>query len=102
MNVTQQLRRIMSRRNAWREVFRSEDGELKKSGIEVLADLQRFCHDNRPTVKVSKATGMVDPIAMAIAEGRREVFLRIKEHLKLDDRDLQRLIKQQTDEVYEQ
>jgi hypothetical protein len=101
MNITAQLRRIMSRRNAWRDVFRSEDGELKKSGIEVLADLQRFCHDSRPTVKVSKSTGMIDPYAMAIAEGRREVFLRIKEYLKLDDRDLQRLLKQQNNEVYE-
>lgn len=101
MNITSQLRRIISRRNAWRDVFRSEDGELKKSGVEVLADLQRFCHDTRPTIKISKTTGMVDPYAMAIAEGRREVFLRIKEHLKLDDRDLQRLIKQQNDEVSE-
>lgn len=101
MNITAQLRRIISRRNAWRDVFRSKDGELNKSGVEVLADLQRFCHDTRPTIKISKTTGMVDPYAMAIAEGRREVFLRIKEHLKLDDRDLQRLIKQQNDEVSE-
>lgn len=94
------VRRLLSRRNAWRSLFRDEGGGLKPSALEALADLQRFCYANRPGIKVSPQTGQIDPYAMAVAEGRREVWLRIAEYLKLDDRDLQALLKQHHDEVY--
>lgn len=100
MNLVGRLRQIMTRRNSWRELFRDEAGELKPSAVNALADLEKFCYASKPTIKVSPMSGQIDPYAMAVAEGRREVFLRIKEYLKLDDRDLQLLVKQQSDEVY--
>jgi hypothetical protein len=51
----------------------------------VMADLADFCHYNRPTTKISPVTQSVDPIAMAQAEGRREVFLRIKAMMDVND-----------------
>jgi hypothetical protein len=98
--VIKRLKQLFSRRHAWRERFRDENGALNAAARPILADLQRFCYATRPTIKVSPATGMVDPIAMAVCEGRREVFLRISEYLKLDDRDLQALLKQHNDEVF--
>lgn len=94
------LRRIMSLRNAWRGLYREPTGELTPPARTILVDLQRFCYANRPTIKVSPTTGQVDPYAMAVAEGRREVWLRINEYLKLDDRDLQQLLRQHNDEVF--
>ena len=100
VNILGRLRKLMSLRNAWRDRFRAEDGQLNLPARAILIDLQRFCYAARPTIKVSPTTGCVDPYAMAVAEGRREVWLRISEYLKLDDRDLQTLLKQHNDEVF--
>lgn len=54
----------------------------------VLADLAEFCNVHRPTARVSPQGGTVDPIAMAIAEGRREVFLRIQAMLNLTNEEV--------------
>lgn len=48
---------------------------------EVLADLAKFC-------RATESTFHPDPRAHAVAEGRREVWLRIQHHLKLTDDDL--------------
>jgi len=53
-------------------------------GDEVLCDLAKFCRANATTFHV-------DPRAHALAEGRREVWLRIQHHLRLTDEDLWRL-----------
>jgi hypothetical protein len=98
--VIERLKQLFARRHAWRERFRDENGALNAAALPILADLQRFCYATRPTIKVSPTTGQVDPYAMAIAEGRRECWLRIQEYLKLDDRDLQALLKQHNDEVF--
>ncbi len=100
MTLLGRLQKILSRRNAWRGLFRDNDGQLNMPARAILTDLPRFCYATRPTIKVSPTTGQVDPYAMAVAEGRREVWLRISEYLKLDDRDLQALLKQHNDEVY--
>lgn len=98
--LAERLRKLFTLRNAWRGMYRDDQGELTLPARTILLDLQRFCYANRPTIKVSPTTGQVDPYAMAVAEGRREVFLRIQEYLKLDDRDLQALLKQHNDEVF--
>lgn len=101
MNIIGRLRKIMSLRTAWRGMYRDGQGELTLPARAVLNDLRRFCYADRPTIKVSPGSGQVDPYAMAVAEGRREVWLRINEYLKLDDRDLQSLVKQHNDEVFD-
>lgn len=47
----------------------------------VLADLARFC-------RAHVSTGAPNPYVAARLDGRREVFLRISQHLNLDDQTL--------------
>lgn len=60
----------------------------------LMHDLGKFCYLGRPTTKVSKITGSVDPIACAVAEGRREVLLRILEMLRFSDDKALNMIEQ--------
>ena len=46
------------------------------TGIEVLIDLAKFCRANETCFHM-------DARAHAVAEGRREVWLRIQQHLQL-------------------
>lgn len=58
------------RRCAYQTTFK---GPLAEA---VLKDLARFC-------RAHESTFNADPRAHALAEGRREVWLRIEQHLKL-------------------
>lgn len=66
---------ISGRRKAYVETFQSPQSQ------KVLRDLAVFCRAN-------ESTFAVDPRAHALAEGRREVFLRIVKHLHLSDEQL--------------
>ncbi len=75
---------MLGRRNAkraehYQAVFHGEGDEPTYHGEKVLADLARFCRANESTYHS-------DPRAHALLEGRREVFLRICEFLKIDQR----------------
>lgn len=50
----------------------------------VLVDLARFCRANETCYHE-------DPRAHAVLEGRREVWLRIQQHLQLSDEELWRI-----------
>lgn len=91
--VQLQLRRILGRRQAYRRTFTLDD-DGRPAGIDqaiVLADLARFCNATKPTIRISPFSKTVDPIAMAIAEGRREVWLRLQAHLRMNDADIANL-----------
>ena len=79
------LARILKRKYAYRRLFLGEDG-LNADGQIVLADLAKFCKANSSTAVVSPVSRTVDPIASALAEGRREVYLRIAAHLHLEEK----------------
>lgn len=79
------LQRIRRRRYAYRRLFLGEEG-LNADGQYVLADLAKFCRATGSTAVVSPVSQRVDPIAMAMAEGRREVWLRIMAHLHIDEK----------------
>jgi hypothetical protein len=79
------LAKIMKRRYSYRRLFLGDNG-LNADGQTVLADLAKFCRANASTAVVSPISRSVDPIATAMAEGRREVWLRIMAHLHLEDR----------------
>lgn len=68
--VEQAKRWLFRRRYAYQTTFR---GPLAD---EVLRDLARFCRANQSTFHT-------DDRAHALAEGRREVWLRIANHLNL-------------------
>jgi len=62
------------------------DGKPQRHAEMMLADLRRFCRATASTAIVSPVSKTIDPIAMGMAEGRREVWNRIMAHLNLDDR----------------
>lgn len=88
MTLSARLHAILNRRRAYRRLFLGDDGKLTEDAKLVLADLSRFCRLYRPTTIVSRVSGQTDVPASFQAEGRREVALRIKAHLDLDDSDL--------------
>lgn len=67
--------RLGERRYAYQQTFKGPLAEV------VLKDLARFC-------RAHKSTFHADPRAHALAEGRREVWLRIAEHLRLSPDEL--------------
>jgi len=69
---------LRSRQTDYKIVFTGVQGQ------RVLADLARFC-------RAHKSTMHADPRAHAVMEGRREVWLRIQQHLQLDDESLWKL-----------
>lgn len=69
---------IMARRYNYQKTFRSPTGEV------VLRDLVHFCRANTSTFHE-------DARLHAVAEGRREVWLRIQNHLQLSPDELWRL-----------
>lgn len=69
---------LTTRRQAYITAFEGIPGE------KVLADLAKFC-------RAHGSTGHPDPYMAARMDGRREVWLRIQEHLNLSDEDLWKL-----------
>lgn len=81
-------KRIFARPVAWQRALLKDDGTPTPDGEIILKDLARFCRANRSTAVFSHIRGALDPLASARADGRREVWLRIVEHLHLDERFL--------------
>jgi hypothetical protein len=79
--------RLQRRRAAYRELFLDERGHATRATAIVVGDLMRFCRARSSTVTVSQ--GRIDPIAMGVAEGRREVWNRIQSYINLDERAIQ-------------
>lgn len=77
--MIEKLMRFLSRRRtAYMHTFNNPFGQ------EVLEDLARFC-------RAHESTFHVDPRAHAVAEGRREVWLRIAKHLNLNEEQIWQL-----------
>lgn len=87
-NFTKAVRRIINRKQSYRRVFQDASGNISPDAEIVLADLRRFCRATSTTVTVSPISKTIDPIAMAMAEGRREVWLRIMAHLHIDEKQV--------------
>lgn len=88
---------LTKRRAAYRAVFQPGD-KLSSAAEVVLSDLRQFCRATVSTTVVSPVSGMVDPIASGQAEGRREVFNRIRQYLDISDADMYRLVNRDNDE----
>lgn len=86
------LERIFRRKLAYQECFTNGMGALTRHGEIVMADLAKFCRVHSSTATM--VDGKIDPVAMALAEGRREVFNRIQQYLHLDDETLFKLKEQ--------
>lgn len=78
-----------NKRKRFRDVF--WHGSRRDDDVgAVLAELRQFCRADVSCVVVGK-DGRVDTHATAIAEGRRECWLKITQILSLSDSDLQRM-----------
>jgi len=75
----------------WRWFSAPRGGELSPAAEIVLRDLERYCYGDRTTLKVSQATQQSDALAMAFAEGRRDVLLRIKAMSNLNSDQIERI-----------
>ncbi len=85
------LKRLFARTTAYQRTFLGDDNKPDADAALVLADLKRFCYAERTTAKVSPTTQTIDPLAMAFAEGRREVYMRIVGFLNLDEATIRNL-----------
>lgn len=74
MNIRRPM--VMFRSRSYKQTFGGPPGK------KVLADLKRFCRAQTPTADVSSVE------ATFLAEGRREVWLRIMAHLNLTEQDI--------------
>ena len=86
MSTRQLIERIFNRKRSYQRTFLNQDGIPHPDAEIVLADLKRFCRANSTTAMVSPISKTVDPLAMAMAEGRREVWNRLMAHLYLEDK----------------
>lgn len=71
---------LTQRRLAYLRTFNVASADVEK----VLVDLSRFC-------RAHKSTGHTDPYMAARLDGRREVWIRIQQHLQLSDEVLWQL-----------
>jgi len=71
--IPEQVQRFfVSRKVAYQRVFNEDSHDVR----QVLKDLAKFCRANETAFHK-------DPRAHAVLEGRREVYLRIQNYLKL-------------------
>jgi len=92
MKMTTRTRLWLHRRSMYRAVFLDANGAVSEHGEAVLFDLAKFCHALKPSVRRSYATGLVDAHATMVAEGRREVFNRIAQCLRLSESQIYALL----------
>jgi hypothetical protein len=71
---------LSGRKGAYCRVFNLESRDVET----VLTDLAKFC-------RAHDSAWHADPRVHAVMEGRREVWLRIARHLRLDDETLFKL-----------
>ena len=84
-NISERAMMWLRRRRDYEACFCDPGGEATKAGANVLRDIAQFCGAYSTPAKVSPVSRSVDPLAMGIAEGRRQVYLHIQRRLKLSD-----------------
>lgn len=68
--------------SSYRALLTPSDDALTPVAVDVLLDLRRFCFaDESTTARAATSMGTIDANAVLVAEGRRQVWLRIVEHL---------------------
>src|SRR4051812_9320159 len=86
VNLPDEILELFNKSKAYKRVF-MKDGKLTKDAEVVIKDLAKFCKANQSTTVFNPISRSVDPLASAIADGRREVYLRLSNYLKLDEAD---------------
>ena len=90
--------RLFRRSSFYRALFETPGNELQPAADYVLKDLAAYCYASKPTLKVSQVTQQSDPLAMAFAEGRRDVFNRIVALCNLNSDQIERIAQHRTND----
>lgn len=77
--------KLRKKRDCYKHIFNGEN--LTNEAQLALKDLSIFCHADRPCVAYDN-TGKLDAHAMAMLEGRRQVWMRIIQTLNITDEQL--------------
>lgn len=83
-------------RESFRAVLWKNDTRPRHTAA-LLDDLREFCRAETSCIVIGK-DGRVDTHATAVAEGRREVYLRIMQTLNLSDEVLLKMREQEHDD----
>lgn len=75
--MTEREQMIKDRQLAYQRIFMGDDGKMNQDAELVLSDLANFCRLYKSTTVVSHVSQQTDVPATFLAEGRREVILRI-------------------------
>lgn len=86
--INKMIEKILHKKRAYRRVFLNADGDLTPDAIIILDDLRRFCRATGSTAVISPVSKTIDPYAMAMAEGRREVWNRIQANLYVNEKQV--------------
>lgn len=89
------------KRDIIRGLLMDDNDNYNPAAAVFMKEMNRFCYGSKPAVKVSKIMGTIDPIAMAVAEGRREVLMRIIELCGFTDDSAVKMISQLNEEPTE-
>ena len=93
-NLIARIWATIRKRDIIKQLLLDNNDNFNPAARVLMAELSRFCYGNKTPVKVSKVTGTIDPIALAVAAGRREVLLRIMEILGFSDANALKMIEQ--------
>lgn len=93
-NMVAKIWSTIKKRDQIRQLLFDNRDHFNPNAQVLMKELAKFCYLGRTTTKVGKISGRIDPIASAIAEGRREVLLRILELLSFSDAHAVKMIEQ--------
>lgn len=95
MNLERHALVLGRRRGAYRDCFEGPDQKPTRAGAIVLADLFHLCGQGRAVA----TRDVVDPLKLAVMDGKRQVYLHIVSMLRADDEDLWKAAQQQAREM---
>jgi hypothetical protein len=91
------IEKVLRKKLAYRRTFMDDQGRLTPEGEIVLNDLRKFCRATGSTMVLSPVSKTIDPLAMAMAEGRREVWNRLMAHLYVNEKQVFELHERDSD-----
>lgn len=88
MNARERLLALFDRkRRLYRRAYATPDGKA------VIDDILTRCRYGKPSQAFNDKTGGLDPLALAVAEGHREIAAHIVKHLSVSDFEMQLRLK---------
>lgn len=93
-NMIQRIYKTIAKRDVVKQLLLDNNDNWNPGARVLMKELTTFCMMGKSPVKVNKITGNIDPTALAIATGRREVYMRIMELINFSDESALKMIEQ--------